>query len=290
MSTVGEPGFDAAENIGFVVAGLLYGEDFGDQICKANACGEDTDCTAATLGALLGIMLGAAKLPKQWTDPLGDKIATMCIDKTSHGIWVPDTATELADRIMRVTPSFLGVEVCDLFAQDGYTIDCSEGKDLYCRNTGDYQYQMNGGGHKDHSLSIRELSLQTPYIVRKEFPAFNMMADLGGEPFFCQGEERTFHVEVKNAIEMCEQQWAKITLYVPDGITVAGAKSYLLPLNNLWGSKAAVDFTIVSTAFEGSKLEMLVDVMLEGRHSTGTVKVVLMRKPGHPARLSSAEA
>ena len=31
--------------------------------------------------------------------------------------------------------------------------------------------------------------------------------------------------------------------------------------------------------FTGSKLELLVDISLEGRHSTGAMKAVLMRRP-----------
>ena len=60
---IGEPGFDAPENVAFVVLGLLYGEgDFGKSLIIANNCGEDTDCTCATLGALLGIIYGASGL------------------------------------------------------------------------------------------------------------------------------------------------------------------------------------------------------------------------------------
>lgn len=93
---------------------VFYGEgDFGKSLIIANNCGEDTDCTCATLGALLGIIYGASGLPEKWTKPLDDKIVTMCIDKTSHGIWVPDTATELAERILRVVPGFLGQDLCD---------------------------------------------------------------------------------------------------------------------------------------------------------------------------------
>ncbi len=40
-------------NLGFQTIGWLYGQDFGDAMCKAVNCGWDTDCTAATLGATL---------------------------------------------------------------------------------------------------------------------------------------------------------------------------------------------------------------------------------------------
>ena len=191
MEKVGAPGFDAAENVGYVIAGWLYGEDFGDQICKANACGEDTDCTCATLGALLGILSGASGLPEKWTAPLGDKIATMCIDKTSRGVWVPETVTELTDRVLRVTPMFLGVEKCDLLAEGGYAIECQSGDALFCADTGDYQEKMNGSG-KDHSLPVRKLSALSSNVARYEFPAFNVRVDLGDSPFFRYGENRRF--------------------------------------------------------------------------------------------------
>ena len=46
-------------NIGITVLGLLYGEgDFDKTICLAANCGEDADCTAATAGALFGIIRG----------------------------------------------------------------------------------------------------------------------------------------------------------------------------------------------------------------------------------------
>ncbi|MCX6984319.1 MAG: ADP-ribosylglycohydrolase family protein [Lentisphaerae bacterium] len=44
----------APGNLGFVIIGLLYGKgDFGKSICLAANCGDDTDCTAATVGATL---------------------------------------------------------------------------------------------------------------------------------------------------------------------------------------------------------------------------------------------
>jgi ADP-ribosylglycohydrolase len=64
----------APPNIAFTIIGLLYGKDFSDAICLVCNCGYDTDCTAATLGALLGIMHGMAIIPQKWIDPIGDEI------------------------------------------------------------------------------------------------------------------------------------------------------------------------------------------------------------------------
>ena len=71
-----------------------------------------------------------------------------------------------------------------------------------------------------------------------------------------------------------------VTLYTPQDVEVVGARSYLLPLNNLWQYKAEAVFEVDADYFTGSKLELLVDISLEGRHSTGTMKAVLMRRPG----------
>lgn len=63
-------------NMGFQTIGLLYGKDFAETLCIAVNCGYDTDCTGATVGSILGIILGNKQLPAKWTAPLGDVIAT----------------------------------------------------------------------------------------------------------------------------------------------------------------------------------------------------------------------
>ena len=272
---IGEPGFDAPENVAFVVLGLLYGEgDFGKSLIIANNCGEDTDCTCATLGALLGIIYGASGLPEKWTKPLDDKIVTMCIDKTSHGIWVPDTATELAERILRVVPGFLGQDLCDAFAEGGMTIECLEKEALFCNKTTDYLPLINGNG-KSEELPIRDLCALSSYVARYQFPAFSVMVDYEDSVFFTPGENRKFKVKVVNSNTMREQQWVKIRLYLPEGVTAVGASTAELPLNNLYLSCAEKEFEISTEGFSDSRLELIVDVSLTGRHSNGPVKVVL---------------
>lgn len=65
---------DAPQNIAFTVLGWLWGEDAGDGICKAVNCGYDTDCTGATLGAILGLLHGPEVFDRRWVDPVGDDI------------------------------------------------------------------------------------------------------------------------------------------------------------------------------------------------------------------------
>ena len=274
FDTVGEPGMDAPENCGFLVAAWLYGKDFGERLCLANAAGEDTDCTCATLGAILGIIDGASGLPEKWKAPLGDKIVTMCIDKTSRGFWVPDTCTELAERIMRVTPGFLGADLCDVLAPGGYTIRCAD--NLYCLDQSDYQARINGSG-KEHHLPIRALTALGSNVLRAEYPAFEVMVDMMGEPRFRQGETRKFRVIVRNCFEMRQQQWTRITLHAPAGVEVLSAREVMLPLNNLWGATAEMEFAFNADLYPNARLELLVDVQLEGRHSYGVTKLTFTR-------------
>ncbi len=275
MQHVGEPGFDAAENVGFTILAWLYGDGFGDSLCKAVACGEDTDCTAATLGALMGIMGGASSLPGEWTAPLNDKIATVCIDRTSNGIWVPDTVTELAERVMRVMPQFLGAELVDVLNPEGYTIECKSGDALYSP-VHDFQSGMNGGA-KDHDLPVPALCALPPHVLRKAFPTFSATLDLGGLPILSNGETRVMRLTIKNDIAMLQQQWVRVRLYASDGVLLDGDTCVQLPLNNLFGASASCVFTVNLDACREPVAEVLADISLVGRHSTGTVKAVLTR-------------
>jgi ADP-ribosylglycohydrolase len=64
-------------NAVLTLAGLYYGAgDFTKTIGITVSMGYDNDCTGATAGSICGAMLGAKKLPRKWTRPLGDEVAT----------------------------------------------------------------------------------------------------------------------------------------------------------------------------------------------------------------------
>lgn len=98
---IGDGWFQAPNNIAFVVIGLLWGEgDFKKSMTYAVNCGDDTDCTAATVGSILGILLGAKKMPEDWKEYVGNDIKTLCINngKAFHQV---KTIDDLVDRINR---------------------------------------------------------------------------------------------------------------------------------------------------------------------------------------------
>jgi hypothetical protein len=67
-------------------------------------CGDDTDCTGATIGSIMGIMGGTACIPEDWQAYIGDKIVTVSIDLGTGRHFVPKTCSELAQRVMRLAP------------------------------------------------------------------------------------------------------------------------------------------------------------------------------------------
>ncbi|MBO9605465.1 MAG: ADP-ribosylglycohydrolase family protein [Paenibacillaceae bacterium] len=104
----GPVGMDAPSNAAIVVIAWLYGRgDFGESLCIAVNCGEDTDCTAATLGAIFGIIGGIDSLPSAWMAPIGRGIKTICLNMGELGGQIPATIDELADRTERIARQVL---------------------------------------------------------------------------------------------------------------------------------------------------------------------------------------
>lgn len=72
--------FQAPRNLGYVTIGLLYGMgDFGSSISTAVNCGDDTDCTGATVGSIMGIIKGESGIPEKWKSYIGESIKTVAI-------------------------------------------------------------------------------------------------------------------------------------------------------------------------------------------------------------------
>ena len=81
-----------------VALGLLYGEgDFSKSITIAVMGGWDTDCNGATVGSILGAVLGASQLPARWTEPLHDRTRSAVIGYDGS------TFSGLAARTLAVT-------------------------------------------------------------------------------------------------------------------------------------------------------------------------------------------
>ncbi len=63
-----------------VALALLYGDgDFSKSICIAVMSGWDTDCNGATVGSVLGVVLGATGIPVHWTAPLNDRVRSALV-------------------------------------------------------------------------------------------------------------------------------------------------------------------------------------------------------------------
>lgn len=64
-------------NAMIVAMGLLYGEkDYGASVCLGVECSYDTDCNGATIGSIVGMLIGRKAIPACWSQPHGDVIET----------------------------------------------------------------------------------------------------------------------------------------------------------------------------------------------------------------------
>lgn len=109
---------DVSINTAFIVLGLLAGEgDFGKSLCTAVNCGNDTDCTGATLGALLGILYPDG-IDEKWTKPIGNKLVLGGNMIAMHEV---ETIDEMCDQIAALSQEvqrFYGSQVRTVGAPD----------------------------------------------------------------------------------------------------------------------------------------------------------------------------
>jgi ADP-ribosylglycohydrolase len=98
LDTFGHENFtDAPMNIAFTVLGWLAGEgNFSRAICIAVNCGKDTDCTGATVGALMGI-LDPDCIPDKWLTPIG---RTLVVSPEIKNLEAPPTLDQFTDLIV----------------------------------------------------------------------------------------------------------------------------------------------------------------------------------------------
>ncbi len=256
---VGEAGYDAPSNVAITVLGWLYGEgDFGKSLCIAAGCCEDADCTAATLGALLGILLGYDALPEKWLTPIGEGIKTVALN-TVEGLEIPGTISALTDRVVRLMPVFMGNH-CDILHEGGTMLRLNEGGSLY-DNWNLQKGRFTAPTFKNHlenhsnSLYCNNSILKTKLCC---LDGINVTSDV----------PLRFTFEVLNPL--WRQQWLQFHWDLPEGWEVSTGVDFAMNLDNFDGvrhmyfhftitphevSKAVYDLSLaVSSVSRPSKL------------------------------------
>jgi len=270
------PGYDAPSNVGIVIIGWLYGEDdFGKSLCIAVNCGEDTDCTAATLGAIFGIIGGGDSIPSKWRDPVGDKINSFCINETNGGLCIPRTVEDLTNRIVSLAPAFLG-KYCDILSStDKYEINTYEGETLYasCGN----EFIPETCCCAFDKIRVCDLLARGDNTVHFDFPVFKVDLCYIDGPFIKVGETKKIRITVSESCKINgnNNQWVEFKWYLPEGVSVSPCKELAFPIKATYLNKKELEFEF---SFEniGSEVDLVADISIRGRHSYGLIKAKLV--------------
>ena len=198
--------FQAPANVGFVVLGLLYGEgDFKKSMLYAVNCGDDTDCTAATVGAFLGIFYGTAGIPKDWAEYIGDKIITISVDRSYRRVKSLETCTELTKRVLQMIPTVLTANEIPAELTDGET--CLEEAPCFAINSEKrrFDYEKNPLSRGRYCIDVWNNAM---LWVRAEFDR---------DPQLLPGESVTVTLHAVNKLPSPLN--FDIRLILPEGVT-----------------------------------------------------------------------
>ena len=92
---------DCVTNLAFICHALLWGNgEFLPSVLSAVNLGRDADCTGASVGAFLGILLGRGGLPADLLERLNDRLSLSPYVERVPG--VPRTLTETVDETLRL--------------------------------------------------------------------------------------------------------------------------------------------------------------------------------------------
>lgn len=192
--------FQAPGNVGFAIIGLIYGEgDFKKSIIYTVNCGDDTDCTAGTVGAMLGIIKGTAGIPADWREYIGDRIMQICING-SYIIKLPKTCTQFTDRIMVRIPELLRVHKV--------TVDYTEGENVYDK-------QVAFDVLEGYSVNYYKRSR---YSYDVNVPGYlNTRVEFEKEPVATVNEELSFRIKFRQPAHASSPIQGNVNICLPEG-------------------------------------------------------------------------
>ena len=271
-SDIGDGWFEAPSNVSYAVIGLLWGEgDFKKTMIYAINCGDDTDCTGATVGATLGILNGMAGIPTDWKEYLGDDIITISIARGNNARRLPATCAELTERVVKLAPSVL-------FANRYLgEVTISEVK---ATEIPENAIDILFGGAK-HVNS--EFSRLKPYMTHVDSVLFDVDVTLPIGPDIEPNGTVPVTVDVYNNCSPVTHENAPYNLslrwILPDGFTLEGGKrAVYLDERSSHARDPQANVSVTVTA--GEKVEavnrIVLEIVAEGRPTAVYVPIVLL--------------
>lgn len=274
----GEMGYDAPWHMGALVLSLLWGGgDFARTVCLAVDCGEDTDCTAGTAGAILGIVLGDKGLPERWKNGCSDQISTWTL-RIDQNLRLPRTVQELAWRIVRLAPGMLGY-TCDAFP--GFMPDsvpqAEDQRFFTVRPVSDFFYAPENF-HESVQEDAGELIAEHGRVVRRHFSLYTVLVDYGKDSVAIEeGKPRTLKFTFRN--KLFDPQFLQVRLLdVPEDWEIAGGNTFCVGLEHWHGSINYNTYTLRFTPgkFQRASYTFVVEISSQGRMTRNYIPVTFL--------------
>jgi len=263
----GKLGWDAPSNIGILVMGLLYGKgDFGRSMCIAVNCGEDTDCTAATIGSIFGILRGFDAIPTEWIKPIGRGIKTLCLNLGDLSVAgnVPQTVDELTARTERLAR--------EMIRHRRLTVEISDKP----TNLSDLTPDLLRAGPLARTLYA---NMGGPVF---RFELFDVCVDYGGDPTIREGVPREIKLRVTNrfSIHRTEiyslQTHLNIRWLAPESWTIQPGRLAQCFSWRVTSNPAVTTFTIQTDRLESQVTRLAIEITRDGHPGTMLVPVTLL--------------
>ena len=211
---IGDGWFQAPSNVGYVAIGLLYGEGgFKKSVLTALNCGDDTDCTAGTVGAIFGLIYGTAGIPKDWREYIGDDIVTGTINACVSFPRVK-TCTELTEKVASLAPSVLRFN-----RMNAVTVEFGDVSD-FNRSEIDKFVLPYGKCEETDPMRASLFTLKENTLQKKVGCVTAIIACKEGFTVE-QGQEKTLAIRVLNNVKAYGNlpRTVRIKLWLPEGFT-----------------------------------------------------------------------
>ncbi len=261
-SDIGDGWFEAPTNVAYAILGLLWGEgDFKKSMIYAINCGDDTDCTGATVGSILGLIGGTAGIPSDWSEHIGDAITTVSINLGALRT-VPATCTELTERVAYQAPYMLEANKS--------MVSITSGESEIPENIYEITLADNA--------KTRKLFTRPAYSYTLDFLHMSATVILPGDPKIAPGETMKIRVRFENNFERFNDLnpiFLKLRWLLPEGFSVVGEKCLRMPhFNAHYNATIEAEFEITADSTEAVN-RLVLEAVPDGRLTPAYIPVVL---------------